>query len=252
MKKSILALMACVSVGALAPTPAVAQGQMAVRVGGNVKAPERIRYIPPVYPEVAQQARVSGIVILEAVVGPSGTVSDVKILKSIALLDEAAMEAVKGWEYAPTLLNGVPVPVIMTVTVNFTLSEGNVSSSSQQLTGSMTAMNSALSSTTPTEWNGQPVVRIGGEIKAPERVKYVPPVYPQAAQDANVSGIIIIEGVIDPQGNVASAKVLKSIALLDQAALDAVMQWKYTPTLLNGVAVPVAMTVTVNFSIGGR
>ena len=70
---------------------------------------------------MARSARVSGIVILEAVIGPDGRVTDVTVLRSVALLDEAAVEAVQQWEYTPTLLNGVPVPVIMTVTVNFTL-----------------------------------------------------------------------------------------------------------------------------------
>jgi protein TonB len=55
------------------------------------------------------------------VIGPNGRVTDVKILRSVPLLDEAAVAAVQQWEYTPTLLNGVPVPVIMTVTVNFQL-----------------------------------------------------------------------------------------------------------------------------------
>jgi len=74
-----------------------------------------------VYPSVAQAARVSGVVILEAVISGSGNVTDVKILRSVPLLDEAAIEAVRQWTYTPTLLNGVPVPIIMTVTVNFTM-----------------------------------------------------------------------------------------------------------------------------------
>ena len=92
-----------------------------VRVGGNISPPTKTKDVPPVYPPVAQSARVQGIVILEAVIGPSGRVTDVTVLRSVPLLDEAAIEAVRQWEYTPTLLNGVPVPVIMTVTVNFTL-----------------------------------------------------------------------------------------------------------------------------------
>ena len=92
-----------------------------VRVGGNISPPEKTRNVEPRYPPVAQAARVSGVVILEAVIGPDGRVTDVKILRSVPLLDEAAIEAVRQWEYSPTLLNGVPVPVIMTVTVNFQL-----------------------------------------------------------------------------------------------------------------------------------
>ena len=93
-----------------------------VRVGGNISPPEKIRNVDPRYPPVAQAARVAGVVILEAVIGPDGRVTDVKVLRSVALLDDAAIEAVRQWEYTPTLLNGVPVPVIMTVTVNFQLS----------------------------------------------------------------------------------------------------------------------------------
>jgi protein TonB len=92
-----------------------------VRVGGNIKAPTQIKRVNPVYPPIAQSARVQGVVIIEAVIGPNGLVQDAKVLRSIPLLDAAALDAVKQWQYTPTLLNGVPVPVIMTVTVNFTL-----------------------------------------------------------------------------------------------------------------------------------
>jgi len=92
------------------------------RVGeGSVAAPTRVKYVPPVYPELAQSARVQGAVIVEAVIGPDGRVQDAKIVRSIALLDQAALDAVRQWEYAPTVIGGVAVPVIMTVTVNFTL-----------------------------------------------------------------------------------------------------------------------------------
>jgi TonB family protein len=92
-------------------------------------------------------------------------------------------------------------------------------------------------------------VRVGGGVPVPKKTKDAPPVYPQAALEASVQGVVILEAVVDGAGNVSSTKVLRSIPLLDQAAVDAVMQWQYTPTLLNGVAVPVVMTVTVNFTM---
>jgi len=95
----------------------------AVRVGGNIKAPVKIKDVRPVYPPVAQQARVSGMVIVEARIGADGSVEAVQVLRSIPLLDEAALEAVRQWKFTPTLLNGVPVPVMMTMTVNFTLQQ---------------------------------------------------------------------------------------------------------------------------------
>jgi protein TonB len=92
-------------------------------------------------------------------------------------------------------------------------------------------------------------VRIGGNIKAPTKVKTVDPVYPGDAMQAKIEGMVIIEATICQDGSVADARVLRSVALLDQAALDAVRQWKYTPTTMDGVPVPVVMTVTVNFSL---
>ncbi|MBX7183572.1 MAG: TonB family protein [Vicinamibacteria bacterium] len=93
----------------------------AVRVGGNIKEPTKTKNVAPVYPDIAKQARVQGIVILECTISPQGKVTDVKVLRGIPLLDQAGIDAVKQWQYTPTLLNGVPVPVIMTVTVNFRL-----------------------------------------------------------------------------------------------------------------------------------
>jgi len=92
-----------------------------VRVGGQIKAPRKVRDTAPVYPEVAKQARVEGVVILEATISPEGRVDNVRVVRGSPLLNDAAVNAVKSWAYTPTLLNGVPVPVIMTVTVSFKL-----------------------------------------------------------------------------------------------------------------------------------
>jgi protein TonB len=93
-----------------------------VRVGGQIKQPTKTKHVAPMYPPIAQSARVQGVVIIEAIIGPNGRVQDAKVLRSIPLLDQAALDAVKQWEFTPTLLNNTPVPVIMTVTVQFTLS----------------------------------------------------------------------------------------------------------------------------------
>jgi protein TonB len=86
-------------------------------------------------------------------------------------------------------------------------------------------------------------------VQAPRRIATVPPVYPQAARMARIEGIVILEVVIGIDGRVTSSRVLRSVPMLDQAALDAVRQWVYTPALLNGTAVPVIMTLTVNFTL---
>jgi TonB family protein len=91
-------------------------------------------------------------------------------------------------------------------------------------------------------------LRVGGNIRTPRKIMDVKAVYPPEARDAQVQGVVILEVRIEPDGRVGGARVLRSIPLLDQAALDAVQQWEFEPTLLNGSAVPVIMTVTVQFT----
>ena len=92
-----------------------------LHVGGVIRPPQKIHHVAPAYPPIAQAARVSGTVIVEALIAEDGSVRDVKVLRSVALLDAPAVEAVRQWRFTPTLLNGVPVQVIMSVTVTFAL-----------------------------------------------------------------------------------------------------------------------------------
>jgi periplasmic protein TonB len=92
-----------------------------MRLHQGMKAPHKIVDVGPAYPPIAQRARVEGVVILEAVIDAQGRVQSVQVLRSIPLLDEAAIDAVRQWRFTPALLNAEPVPVVMTVTVNFTL-----------------------------------------------------------------------------------------------------------------------------------
>ncbi len=83
--------------------------------------PRKIHDVAPTYPPIASSAHVEGVVIIEAVIAVDGTVRDARVLRSVPLLDRAALDAVKQWRYAPTRLGGVAVPVIVTVTVQFRL-----------------------------------------------------------------------------------------------------------------------------------
>lgn len=91
-------------------------------------------------------------------------------------------------------------------------------------------------------------VRIGRGLLPPAKIRDVRPEYPPMAREANVRGVVIIEAIVDADGNVADTRILRSIPLLDQAALDAVQQWKFAPLQLNGAPTPLVMTVTVNFN----
>src|SRR6266446_3144884 len=90
-----------------------------IRPGGDLRPPAKVRHVVPAYPELARRAGVEGVVVLECVIDPSGHVAEVRILRSQPLLDAAAVEAVRQWVYSPTRLNGVPVAVLLTVTVQF-------------------------------------------------------------------------------------------------------------------------------------
>jgi protein TonB len=95
--------------------------ELPVRVAGEVRQPRLLRRIEPVYPEIARQARVEGVVIIEATTDIYGRVANDRVLRSIPLLDEAALEAVRKWMYEPMVINGRPRGVVFTVTVRFVL-----------------------------------------------------------------------------------------------------------------------------------
>jgi len=107
----------------VAPPPQAPARKDPVRVGGVIRPPTRISYTEPVYPRLAIDSKKEGVVILEAVLDEEGAVRNVRVLRSIPLLDDAAVQAVSKWRFTPTLLNGTPVPVVMTVTVSFQLAK---------------------------------------------------------------------------------------------------------------------------------
>jgi len=201
----------------------------AVRAVGKVQPPKLVKEVRPVYPEKARQARVQGLVIIEAKVDEQGNVVDARVLRSIPVLDQAAIDAVKQWKYEPLIVEGKPRKVVFTVTVNF------------QLEGS--DRDKAVAKF------AQGAVKAEGDIKPPKLIKEVAPVYPEAARVAGVQGVVILSVKADENGRVADVMVLRSIPLLDQAAIDAVKQWTYEPFVKDGEAEPIVFTVTVRFQL---
>jgi TonB family protein len=201
----------------------------AVRAVGDIKPPRIIKEVAPVYPLKARQGQVEGIVILEAKADEQGTVVDARILRSIPLLDQAAIDAVKQWKYEPLIINGKARQVIFTVTVRFMLKEGDQAKTIEKFAAG--------------------AVKAAGEIQPPKLIKEVAPVYPEVARVAGVQGVVILSVKADETGKIVDAMILRSIPLLDQAAIDAVKQWVYEPTIIDGKAVPIVFTVTVRFQL---
>lgn len=92
-------------------------------------------------------------------------------------------------------------------------------------------------------------IRVGGAIRPPRKLVNLDPVYPEDARTAGIEGIVVLDIVIGGDGSVIQTQVVRSIAELEQAAIDAVMQWKFEPTLLNGEPVEVQMNVAINFTL---
>ncbi|MCX6569200.1 MAG: energy transducer TonB [Candidatus Aminicenantes bacterium] len=201
----------------------------AVRAVGDVQPPKLIKEVFPKYPEVARQARVEGIVILEAKTDEQGSVIDARILHSIPLLDQAAIDAVKQWIYEPMRIDGKPRKILFTVTVRFALHEGTKED----------AMDAFAAG----------AVRAIKDIMPPKIVKEVRPVYPEIARQSKVEGVVILGVKTDETGKVVDVMILRSIPLLDQAAIDTVRQWVYEPLVIDGKATPVVFTVTVRFQL---
>jgi periplasmic protein TonB len=123
-----------------------------------------------------------------------------------------------------------------------------------QLSGSLGGVFGGTGTSAPTPPPPRPaakrIVRVGSNLKAPRQIYSVQPEYPTLAREAHIWGAVVVNAVIDERGNVVQARAVNGHPLLIPAALNAVLQWKYEPTLLNGTPVAVEMEVTVHFSLG--
>ena len=257
------------------PSPVGPLEKQAKPITPENPVPARVNYEAPFYPPEAAAAGAAGRVTMAVTLDELGRVAEVRrtrleltakspgvslslsgstaedeerfmanqnaeqahaVRNLVKALTDAAIRSVQQWRYDPP----ARAPISFPVTVTFTLSgeTGDVATARQSVSSGSTYADS-----------GQPV-RVGGTIREPRNIKRVAPVYPPEAQAAGVSGLVILEVLIGGDGRISDAKVLRSIPLLDQAAIDSVLQWEFTPTLLNGVPVPVIMTVTVNFTLG--
>jgi TonB family protein len=199
----------------------------AVRPTLDHPAPRRTLHVAPVWPVgVASAVRFRVHLVIDA----TGRVVEARIAgvassagTAVASEARAVLDAVRQWEFEPPS----QAPMLLATYVGTGDDEGTV---------------------LPTQERRAPL-RVGGTIGPPSKILDVPPEYPAEALAARIQGVVIVESTIDTDGMVADVRVLRSIPGLDDAAVAAVRQWRYTPTLLNGEAVPVIMTVTVNFTL---
>jgi TonB family protein len=195
----------------------------------------------PVYPPLARQAGIQGMVLLKVQINKSGDIENIQLVSGHPMLAPAAIEAVKQWKYKPYLLNGEPVEVETEVTVNFTLADNPPAEG-----GDSGVIPSA---------QGNPQVGVPQRVRVPQGVMSglvlhkVQPEYPSDAKAQHIQGIAQFKAIIDKEGNVANLQLISGHPMLAPAAIDAVKQWKFRPYLLNGEPVEVEGMLTVSFTL---
>ncbi|MCY3682591.1 MAG: M56 family metallopeptidase [Gemmatimonadetes bacterium] len=192
--------------------------------------PHPINIITPVYPEKARKERIEGKVILKVVVNVDGSVSDVKVLEGPEIFRQAAIDAISQSQFKPAAHNGKSVPVWVVMPIEFSL--GSTDTDLQ------------LTSPVPIDADGNEVdIPNFFEVEAkPELLQSVKSVYPTRVT-------VRLEFRVYEDGSVGDMKVLKGPEEFHQAAIDAILQYRFKPGTLNGKVVPVRMTQWVIFRL---
>ncbi len=195
----------------------------------NGRPPEVLARVPPVYPPLAKQARVQGTVRLRAEIGTDGKLLNMTVVGGHPLLIPAAQEAVRQWTFKPAEADGQPIQAPVVLEINFTLPPGE----------------------TPASGAAAPPlrIRVGANVQMANLIEKVEPVYPPLAREARIQGTVRFTVVVGPDGHLKDIQLESGHPLLVPAAQEAVRQWAYRPTLLNGQPVEVLTQVDVPFTL---
>lgn len=225
MRTAVLFAICVLSLGV--PGQAQDTPQTVSKPGNGVMAPRLLKEVKPNYSPQAIRDRVQGTVRMEVVVNTDGTPGEVRVVKPLEpSLDEEAVKALKQWRFMPGTKDGQPVAVMVDVEMSFTLR-----SRGPRL--------------------GSPEVYIAGDgVTLPKLVYETKPIYPDEARNASVEGMVSLECVVLPDGGVGDIRVTKSLEpKLDIEATRAVAQWRFEPGTKDGRAVPVQVTIEVEFRL---
>jgi TonB family protein len=218
MKSAVLSVIGVVLLAAASP----AQEIPPYKPGGQVTMPSVISEVKPSYNAEAMRARIQGIVKVEVVVQPDGTVGDVRILQGLdPLLDPEAIAAVKKWRFKPGMKDGVAVPVAVEIELTFTIR----SDAPGPKVGSAEAL------------------KPGNGVTAPRVLSEVKPEYPPAIKVKGVQGTVVLDCVVLPSGRVGDVRVATPLEpSLDEAAIRALRLWRFEPGMKDGKGVPVQVS----------
>jgi TonB family protein len=218
---------------------------------GNVTPPILIKRVQPAFPGDLQ-SQVEGVVLMDVTIVPDGTVQDIKVTHGLPQLIPYAVHAVAQWRYSPARINGVAVPYKTTIAVHFniapdasTAAAANAAQTTPRIVPSPEGVLGVKPILPPAPAG---VMRISARVMDGMLEKRVEPVYPADSAAADARGVVIALATIGKTGAVENVAVLSGPLRFRDAATDAVMQWRYRPYLIDGVAVPVQTTITLSFA----
>ncbi|HYN06575.1 MAG TPA: energy transducer TonB [Vicinamibacterales bacterium] len=232
---------------------------------GLVK-PKLLKQVPPNYPTVARNASVAGDVEIEAIVLPDGTVGDMRLVKSLDTrfgLDQEAMRVAKLWVFEPGRKDGFPIPVIVTIVVQYRLKAdasgrgasqvGRLGVPSATFTASVGPPASGTVEESEEEFaKGAHRLRDPG-VEPPKPKKQVPPQYPKLPGDPRPNGVVELDAIVMPDGTIGKVRVAKSMDKLvglegfDASAVASARQWVFEPGKKDGVAAPIVVRLMLEF-----
>jgi TonB family protein len=240
-----------------------------IRVSADTASGMILSKIDPEYPEIAKAAHVQGTVILHAIISKTGTVERLDVISGNGMLVNAARDAVSRWTYKPYLLNGQPMEVETSITVNFSLADSVAQGTTNQTVFTLveqrykellalegTAQGAAnraqltLAEQEYREFLALEPKQIGGDVTGPIPIYEPEPVYSAEAKKAKFMGIVTVGIIVDKNGMPQNVHVTRGVGMgLDEKAVEAVKQYKFKPAMENGKPVAVYMNIEVNFEI---
>lgn len=194
----------------------------------HIEMPRAKNTFDPPYSKEAREKRLEGSVELKVVIGADGNVKDLSVTSGDPVLGAAAVDAVRQWTFEPKRVNGQAVEAEVKVRVDF-----------------------HLSTTGRTSCNGMGCGNAEGDASATV-ISQVAPIYPAKAKKKHIEGQVLLQARIGVDGKIQDLSVISGNPELTQAAIDAVRQWRYRPTLKDGTPVEVTTKITVTFTLGGR
>ena len=192
--------------------------------------------VDPVYPPMARQARIHGIVLLRAVINKEGSIEELTLVSGHPLLVQAAIDAVKQWKYKPYLLNSEPVEVGTEIQVNFTLSPSEPPAFANAAPAA--PMDGVVGPSPRPEEGVNPDGKLyhrGEGASNPRIIAQVNPEFSEKARQAKFQGRCVLSIIIEQDGTPSNIRVVSKLGMgLDEKAIEAVKQWRFQPAMKDG------------------